>query len=231
MWKAVQKIGLVLVASYAIIAGFSATYFNYQVAQTKGFVYWVTLGDWEATIKGALWPYFAWTSYQARSHSADVSLSDDEWSALERVLPTVTKPSFTPADLDAARAVLDEFTARTGHRLRAATLERQFRFDQQILEWRAESSASIGASWDNGVVTKTPRYVELSERLSKYPELKGDVQLVDKLLAAAAEHTQSIPFEGQSIPVNRLPEMEQPYRRAAAAYDDALAGLTDRLEK
>jgi hypothetical protein len=202
-----------------IIAGVSALYFNYQVAHTTGFVYWVTLGGWEATFKGTLWPYFAWTAYQKSVNSADVSLSDDEWSALERVLPTVTKPSFTSADLNAARTVLDGFAARTGHKLRASVLQRQFRFSQQILEWRAEASASIAASWDKGVVTKTPRYIELSDRLSKYPELKDDVDFGDKILVAASRHTESVPFNGQSIPIHQLGSMEQPYRQAAAAYD------------
>lgn len=227
----VQKIALTVVGSYAIIAGVSALYFNYQVAHTKGFAYWVMLGDFEATFKGALWPYFAWAAYQESVYPADMSLSDDEWGAIESVLPTVTKPSFTTADLDAARTVLDGFTARTGHKLRAAVLERQFRFTQQILEWRAEASASIAASWDNDVVTKTSRYIELSDRLRKYPELRDDVELVDKILLAASKHTESMPFNGQAIPIHQLGLMEQPYRQAAAAYDRALTDLADRLEK
>jgi hypothetical protein len=231
MRSRVQKIALAVVGSYAIIAGVSALYFNYQVAHTKGFAYWVTLGDFEATFKGALWPYFAWAIYQESVHPADMSLSDDEWGAIERVLPTVTKPSFTTADLDAARTVLDGFAARTGHKLRASVLERQFRFTQQILEWRAEASASIAASWDKVAVTKTPRYVELSDRLRNYSDLRDDIDFVDKILLAASRHMESMPFNGQSIPIHQLGLMEQPYREAAAAYDRALPDLADRLEK
>jgi hypothetical protein len=92
-------------------------------------------GEVEATIRGALWPYFAVVGYQTHQLSTDTSLSDSEWTALERVLPTLKKPTFDSADLDTGRAVLDGFTTRTGHRPNATELEAQLRFNQEILEW------------------------------------------------------------------------------------------------
>ena len=225
MRKWLQKIGLALVFVYATVAGFSALYFNYRVAQTRGFIYWVMFGEVEATIRGALWPYFTVAEYQTHQLSTDTSLSDSDWTALERVLPTLKKPTFDSADLDTGRAVLDGFTARTGHRLNAAELEAQLRFNQEILEWRAEASASIAASWQNGAATRTPRYVRLTEHLGKYPAFADDLQLINKVIDAAAKHEESMTINGQTVPVYRLGEMENPYRQAVAGYDTAIAGL------
>lgn len=221
----VQKVGVVLMLVYATVAGLSALYFNYRVAQTRGFVYWVMFGEIEATLKGALWPYFAFAEYQTYQQSTDKSLSDSEWAALEQILPTVKKPFFTPADLDTARAVLDDYEKRTGHKPSASRVEAQLRFNQEILEWRAEASASITASWNNGTATRTPRYVELAARLGKYPEFTDDLRLFNEIIVAAGKHTETMTVGGQTIPVHLLGNMEYPYRQAVAAYDTAIAGL------
>ena len=185
-----QKIGIALFVAYAIIGSFSALYFNYRVAQTGGFAYWVMFGEVEATLRVWCGPISWCRNIKHQTAATTSSLSDDEWSALERVLPTVRKPSFTPADLATAKAILDGFAARTGHPARASELEAQLRFNQALLEWRAEVSASVAASWNNGTLTKTPRYVELTERFSKYPTFDDDQQQFNQVIVAASKHTE-----------------------------------------
>ena len=214
---------------YILIAGISTFYFNYREAQDYGFARWVMLGEIESTLKGAFWPYFILRNYQTSRVTTEVTLSDDEWAAFERVLPTVQKPTFNSTDLASAKAVLKGFQARTGQLLQASQLDRQLRFNQSILEWRAEASASISATCNAGALSKTQRFSDLTDRFAKLPQFNDDVRLFDQVLTAASQHKEYAEIASQNIPVCQLGEMERPYRQAAAAYDDVIAGTLSDL--
>lgn len=241
------KVGLGLGVLYAVVAAFAVLQFNYRVIQTQGIFYWIMPGALEATVRGAFWPYSWWSEHRAQERMA-VALSDSEWSALQANLPTPREPTFTPANLSAVKTVLSNYTARTGHPPQDSNLEATLRLNRMAFEWRAEAEVSVAASWKNGVITNTPRYVELTERLDKsvkfadptlrYVDIQGrsqgyagflyDQQYLNEVIEAASKHQAELVTPRWTTPLWLHRTMEQPFRNAAAGYDAAIAALATK---
>lgn len=71
MKKIFQKVALVILYVYFLVAMLAATLFNWRYAREHGVVSWVCLGEVVATAKAAVWPYYAVTAWQSRSNAGD----------------------------------------------------------------------------------------------------------------------------------------------------------------
>jgi len=208
-----------LFSIYLLSCGLAATYFNYEFANSNGFMSWLMLGEVSSTFKGLIWPYY----FIAREHSSS-SLNHDEIMRFNEILPSLHHPNLTDSDIAAARAILQDHAKRTGAPLTKELFGEQIGWGAVELEWRFEVSASAVASWDNQVVTKSARYDELRQSTKEY-DTDQDRSDIDQILIACSQRQTM----GGTVSRDILLTSEQNYRVALNSFNKLVAATSDLL--
>jgi hypothetical protein len=227
--RAPHFVGIVF-GVYLLSCGIATIYFNY-LSREQGFFHWLLFGEVAPTLKGLIWPYYAYVDWAGSANTQGRLNTNelDRFASIARGL-SLAHPEVTQADLANARSILTDYTKRTGHQLTRATFQAQVRWSVLDIEWKAELTASMISSWDKQLPTKSDRLMELERILPQYGASE-EVETGNLMIIATSQRQLSFTQGGISIPLlrDKLPEIEARYRIMLKSYNTIFEGISDLL--
>jgi tetratricopeptide (TPR) repeat protein len=194
-----QILGRFLLQIYVLSCMLFAVYFNWQYANTHGFVRWIFMGEVVSTAKSLVWPYFILYQRSEQAISAkDIilpvntpkdSLSESELEELKPVFEAIKSGNVTDETINLLRNVLNANMVRTGSHLSKQSYQDSFGLFGQTIEYKLELGKSAISSWENAQYKTTERFKILKELVYIFisqEQLNEDIEMIK---TAAARKT------------------------------------------